>query len=79
MKGSGLRRNPWQRKVLYSSAFAMNDQGKQEQEERLLNAIGDSFKKIIVVKDNIKVRRNDMGIVTIGIRNFLLDENSLNL
>ena len=66
-------------KYYIQSAFAMNTQGKQEQEERPLNAIGDSFKKIIVVRDNIKVRRNDMGIVTIGIRNFLLDENSLNL
>ena len=66
-------------KYYIQSAFAMNTQSKQEQEERPLNAIGDSFKKIIVVRDNIKVRRNDMGIVTIGIRNFLLDENSLNL
>ena len=66
-------------KYYIQSAFAMNTEGKQEQEERPLNAIGDSFKKIIVVRDNTKVRRNDMGIVTIGIRNFLLDENSLNL
>lgn len=66
-------------KYYIQSAFAMNTQSKQEQEERPLNAIGDSFKKIIVVRDNIKVRRNDMGIVTIGIRNFLVDENSLNL
>ena len=66
-------------KYYIQSAFAMNAPGKQEQEERPLNAIGDSFKKIIVVRDNIKVRRNDMGIATIGIRNFLLDENSLNL
>ena len=66
-------------KYYIQSAFAMNTQSKQEQEERPLNAIGDSFKKIIVVRDNIKVRRNDMGIVTIGIRNFLLNENSLNL
>ncbi|MBP5427978.1 MAG: ATP-binding protein [Clostridia bacterium] len=66
-------------KYYIQSAFAMNTPEKQEQEERPLNAIGDSFKKIIVVKDNIKVRRNDRGIVTIGIRNFLLDENSLNL
>jgi len=66
-------------KYYIQSAFAMNTEGKQEQEERPLNAIGDSFKKIIVVRDNIKVRRNDMGIVTIGIRNFLLDENSLKL
>ena len=66
-------------KYYIQSAFAMNSESKQEQEERPLNVIGDSFKKIIVVRDNIKVRRNDMGIVTIGIRNFLLDENSLNL
>ena len=66
-------------KYYIQSAFAMNTEGKQEQEERPLNAIGDSFKKIIVVRDNIKVRRNDMGIVTIGVRNFLLDENSLSL
>lgn len=66
-------------KYYIQSAFAMTTTEKQAQEERPLNAIGDSFKKIIVVRDNIKVRRNDMGIVTIGIRNFLLDENSLNL
>ena len=66
-------------KYYLQSAFAMTTPEKQAQEERPLNAIGDSFKKIIVVRDNIKVRRNDMGIVTIGIRNFLLDENSLNL
>ena len=66
-------------KYYIQSAFAMNTEGKQEQEERPLNAIDDSFKKIIVVRDNIKVRRNDRGIVTVGIRNFLLDENSLSL
>lgn len=66
-------------KYYIQSAFAMNTEGKREQEERPLNAIGDSFKKIIVVRDNIKVRRNDMGIVTIGVRNFLLDERSLSL
>lgn len=66
-------------KYYIQSAFAMTTPEKQMQEERPLNAIGDSFKKIIVVRDNIKIRRNDMGIVTIGIRNFLLDENSLNL
>ena len=64
-------------KYYIQSAFAMDSERKQEQEKRPLNAIGDSFGKIIVVRDNIKVRRDDMGIVTVGIRNFLLDENSL--
>ncbi|MBP5620572.1 MAG: ATP-binding protein, partial [Thermoguttaceae bacterium] len=49
-------------KYYIQSAFAMNTPEKQAQEERPLNAIGDSFKKIVVVRDNIKARRNDMGI-----------------
>lgn len=61
------------------SAFAMATPEKRSQEERPLNAIGDSFRKIIIVRDNIKPRRNEQGILTIGVRHFLLDENSLNL
>ncbi len=66
-------------KYYVQSAFSMPSPEKRAQEERPLCAIGDSFRKIIVVRDNIKVRRNEMGIATIGVRNFLLDENSLNL
>ena len=66
-------------KYYIQSAFAMPTDEKRMQEERPLNAIGDSFKKIIVVKDNLKPRRNEMGIVTMGIRRFLLSENSLEL
>ena len=64
-------------KYYIQSAFAMPTPEKREQEARPLNAIGDSFKKIIVVRENIKPRRDDMGIVTVGIRNFLLDERIL--
>ncbi len=67
------------RKYYIQSAFAMSNPEKIEQEQRSLFSIPDSFKKIIVVRDNIKVRRNEQGIVTIGICNFLLDENSLDL
>ncbi len=67
------------RKYYIQSAFAMANPDKIEQEQRSLLSIPDSFKKIIVVRDNIKVRRNEQGIVTIGIYNFLLDENSLDL
>ncbi|MBO7678107.1 MAG: ATP-binding protein [Thermoguttaceae bacterium] len=66
-------------KYYIQSAFAIDSPDKKNQEERPLNAVGDSFKKIIVVRDNIKPRRNEQGIVTVGVRNFLLDENSLNL
>jgi len=67
------------RKYYIQSAFSMSDPEKIEQEQRSLRSINDSFKKIIVVRDAIKVRRNDYGIVTMGICNFLLDENSLDL
>lgn len=40
---------------------------------------GDSFKKIIVVKDRIKLWRNEEGIVIMGIMDFLLNPNSLEL
>ena len=35
------------------------------------------FKKIVIVRDNIKTRRDETGIVTLGLINFLMDENSL--
>ncbi|MBP3308157.1 MAG: ATP-binding protein [Clostridia bacterium] len=67
------------KKYYIQSAFSMANPEKIEQEQRSLKSIHDSFKKIIVVRDNIKPRRNDYGIVTMGICNFLLDENSLDL
>ncbi len=69
--------NKGSEKYYIQSAFSMPTEEKRQQEERPLNAIGDSFKKIIVVRENIKPRRNETGIVTVGIRNFLLDESIL--
>ena len=66
-------------KYYIQSAFAMNTPEKALQEQKSLLNIPDSFKKIIVVADNINVRRNEDGITTLGLRNFLLDENSLNI
>ena len=66
-------------KYYIQSAFSLNDPDKAKREERPLHSIGDSFKKIIVVRDKIKARRNEAGIMTIGIINFLLEEDSLNL
>ena len=67
------------KKYYIQSAFSITNTDKLKQENNSLVNIKDSFKKIIVVKDNIKPRRDDNGITTIGIYNFLLDENSLNL
>ena len=41
--------------------------------------INDSFKKIIVVKDDIKIKRDENGITTMEIYDFLLKGNSLEL
>ena len=39
--------------------------------------IDDSFKKIVVVKDNIKPWRNEKGILMMGLMDFLVNKNSL--
>ena len=41
------------------SAFRISNEEKMNQEERSLRLINDSFKKVIIVKDNIKPWRND--------------------
>lgn len=66
-------------KYYIQSAFALLTADKVNQEQRGLLRISDFFRKIVVVGDNIKVRRDENGIITIGLRNFLLDENSLKL
>lgn len=66
-------------KYYVQSAFAMPSAEKLMQEQRSLLSIPDSFRKIIVVGNNIKVRRDENGIVMVGLQNFLLDENSLKL
>lgn len=64
-------------RVYIQSAFAMPHEEKRNQELRPLAHIGDSFRKMVIVHDNIGVRRDTTGIITVGIRKFLLDENSL--
>lgn len=67
------------KKYYIQSALSIPDREKEEQESRSLLNINDSFKKIIVVKDNIMPRRNEKGILTIGLFDFLLNENSLDI
>ena len=59
------------------SAFAINSEEKKEQERNSLKRIDDSFKKIIIVRDNIVPRYDEYGIYYIGIRNFLLMDDFL--
>ena len=61
------------------SALNLETREKTIQEERPLMNINDNFKKIIVVKDNIKHWYTEEGILIIGIQEFLLNQNSLDL
>ena len=61
------------------SALNLDTREKTIQEERTLMNINDNFKKIIVVKDNMKHWMTEEGILVIGIQEFLLNKNSLDL
>lgn len=59
------------------SAFSMPTEQKRIQEKASLVNVKDSFKKIILVKDVMKVSHDEDGIVTMSVYDFLLNENSL--
>ena len=61
------------------SALALPDAEKREQEMASLMKINDSFQKIIIVRDDIKAWRDENGILTMGLFEFLSDVNSLRL
>lgn len=71
--------NKGSQKYYIQSAYQIPDSEKYLQETKSLNNINDSFRKIIIVKDNIKLRRDENGIVMMGIFDFLLNENSLDM
>ena len=64
--------NQGSQRYYIQSAFVMPTDAKERQESASLLNIDDSFKKIIIVKDYIKPKRNEEGIVTIGLIDFLL-------
>ena len=70
--------NQGSKRYYVQSAFLMPDEAKRRQETASLTRIDDSFKKTIVVKDNIMPKRDEHGIVTMGIMDFLLRPDSLN-
>lgn len=61
------------------SAYSIPTKEKMEQEEQSLIKIDDFFKRIIIVENDIKFWRNEKGIVIMGLKQFLLDDNSLDL
>lgn len=71
--------NQADKRYYIQSALSLPTREKTLQEERPLININDNFKKIIIVKDNIKHWMTEEGILVIGLQEFLLDENSLQI
>lgn len=67
------------RRYYIQSAFQIPDKEKEMQEKASLLNVKDSFKKIVIVKDVMKVQHDENGITTMSIYDFLLKENSLEL
>lgn len=65
------------RRYYLQSAFRVPDEEKMEQEKRSLKQIGDAFKKMVIVGERMKLRRDDFGIVMTGIYEFLFDPKIL--
>lgn len=65
------------KKYYIQSAYAIPDQAKYEQETASFDKTADSFKKIIIVERSMKPRRDDKGYVMMGVKEFLLDKDSL--
>lgn len=69
--------NKGSKRYYIQSAFSLPNEEKMVQEKASLVDVNDSFKKIIIVKDIIKPRYDNNGILTMDIYDFLLNDNSL--
>ena len=67
------------RRYYIQSAYRMESDEKIRQERASLLRVDDSFKKIIVIGEESPITRDEAGIATISIYDFLLKENSLEL
>ncbi len=64
-------------RIYIQSAFRMPSAEKETQERRPLLSINDHFRKIVIVGDDIHRKEDEMGVLTIGILDFLTDKNLL--
>ena len=63
-------------KIYVQSALNIDDAEKKAQEKRPLLNTRDNFKKIIIVKGQMKPRYDDDGIMSVGIIDFLLEKDA---
>ena len=71
--------NRGSKRYYIQSAFSMQDEEKEKQEQRSLLSTGDGFKKIIITKDALAPLYNEDGILVMSIFDFLLDPHSLEI
>lgn len=64
-------------RLYIQSAFRMSDAEKEYKERRPLLGIPDSFRKIIIVGDDIRRKTDEDGITTLSIYDFLLDPEAV--
>lgn len=65
--------------IMFNQHIQFLIQKKTKQEQASLDRINDSFKKVIVVQDNIASWNNEKSYLTINILDFMLNPNSLEL
>lgn len=71
--------NKGNQRYYIQSAFSIPDDEKKEQEEASLKAIKDAFKRIVILRDDIMPYHDEKGFLIIGLLDFLLNPNSLDL
>ena len=69
--------NKGDKRYYIQSAYAVPDDDKMAQEERPLLKIYDSFKKIIVVQNNVLPWHNENGTLILSLKQFLTEEDSM--
>ncbi len=69
--------NKGEERCYIQSAFSLPSPEKAQQEERPLRNIPDSFKKFVITKDNILTRVDESGLITMGIKEFVMNKDSL--
>ncbi|MDE6268841.1 MAG: ATP-binding protein [Muribaculaceae bacterium] len=71
--------NKGNQRYYIQSAYRLDSNEKIAQEQNSLRNVDDSFKKIVIVGKPILVERDNNGITTMSVYDFLLKENSLEL
>ena len=71
--------NKGSQRYYVQSAYAIPNEEKRMQETRVFARIPDSFKKIVVVREDIVPWHDEQGVLYVGVEQFLLDERAMEL